>query len=401
MPVQTRDAAIVGIYEYPSRSVGADMSALRIKAECAIRALEDAGLSWKDVDAIYECGEEGGVHAGIPSTPEYFGIKANITDTTMTGGSSFEFQAAHAKRAIASGKANVALLTYGSTMRRGGTALGSGGRSYAEGFPHPIVNFEEPWGLTLVGDYALVAQRHAHCYGTTDAQRAEISVATRLHATRNPQAVQAMTDLQFKGTGEITVDDVVSSRVIADPIHMLECCMISDGGGAVVIASADVARGCKQKPVWVLGGGEAVKYPENGGDITTSAAARSGPMAFGEAGVRPDEIDVAMLYDSFTITVLTVLEDLGFCKKGEGGAFVGGGRLRFDTPAKPALNTDGGGLSSNHPGMRGIFLLIEATRQLRGQSTSQVANARLAVASGLGGRLGSRHAAGTVVLGAS
>jgi acetyl-CoA C-acetyltransferase len=400
MPSQTRDAAIVGIHEYPSRSVGADVSALRIKAECAIRALEDAGLTLKDVDAIYECGEEGGVHAGIPSTPEYLGITAGVTDTTMTGGSSFEFQAAHAKRAIASGKANVALLTYGSTMRRGGTALGSAGRSYAAGFPHPVVNLEEPWGLTLVGDYALVARRHMHDYGTTSEQLAEISVATRLHATRNPQAVQAMTDLTFKGTGEITIEDVVGSRVIADPLHMLECCMISDGGGAVVIASASVARGCRQKPVWVLGGGEAIKYPENGGDITTSAAARSGPIAFGEAGVRPGEIDIAMLYDSFTITVLTVLEDLGFCKKGEGGPFLQGGRLRFDTPARPALNTDGGGLSSNHPGMRGIFLLIEATRQLRGQSTSQVANAKLAVASGLGGRLGSRHAAGTVVLGA-
>ncbi len=176
--------------------------------------------------------------------------------------------------------------------------------------------------------------------------------------------------------------------------------MVSDGGGAAVIAAADVAGDCRHPPVWLLGTGEALKYPENGGDITTSAAARSGPIAFGEAGVRPAEIDVAMLYDSFTITVLTVLEDLGFCKKGEGGAFVSGDRLRFDTAAKPALNTDGGGLSSNHPGMRGIFLLIEATRQLRGQSTSQVANAKLAVASGLGGRLGSRHAAGTVVLGA-
>lgn len=174
--------------------------------------------------------------------------------------------------------------------------------------------------------------------------------------------------------------------------------MISDGGGAVVIAAADVARDCQQPPVWLLGAGEAVTYPTNDGDITVSAAARSGPSAFGEAGVRPDEIDIAMLYDSFTITVLTVLEDLGFCRKSEGGSFVQGGRLRFDTAERPALNTDGGGLSSNHPGMRGIFLLIESVRQLRGQSTSQVPDARLAVASGLGGRLGGRHSAGTVVL---
>ncbi len=398
MATQTRDAAIVGIYEYPLRKVEA-LSPLQIKAESAIRALEDAGLTWKDVDAVYDCGEHGATLSGLPSTPEYFGVRAGVIDTTMTGGSSFEFQAAHAKRAIAAGKAKVALLTYGSTLRSEGAALGAAGTGLARGPVHPVGNMEDLWGLTLVGDYAMVAQRHMHDYGTTSEQLAEISVATRLHATRNPQAVQAMQDLGFKSTGEVSVQDVVESRVIADPLHMLECCMISDGGGAVVIASADAARDCRREPAWILGSGEAVKYPENGGDITVSAAAQSGPSAFGEAGVRPDEIDVATLYDSFTITVLTVLEDLGFCKKGDGGSFVQGGRLRFDTPDRPALNTDGGGLSSNHPGMRGLFLLIEATRQLRGQSTSQVEGARLAVASGLGGRLGGRHAAGTVILG--
>ena len=177
--------------------------------------------------------------------------------------------------------------------------------------------------------------------------------------------------------------------------------MISDGGGAVVIASPEVARDCRKKPVWILGSGEATKYPENGGDITTSAAAQSGPIAFGEAGVTPEEMDIAMIYDSFSITVLALLEDLGFCKKGEGGSWVEGGRLRWDRPGDgPALNTDGGGLSSNHPGMRGIFLLLEAARQLRGESTSQVDGAKLAVAHGNGGMLGSRHAAGTVILGA-
>lgn len=397
MPTQTRDAAIVGIYEYPLRKIEG-LSSLQIKAECAIRALEDAGLTWKDVDGVYEAGEGAGVLSGIPSTPEYFGIEAGVLDTTMTGGASYEFHAAHAKQAIAAGKARVALLTYGSTLRRDGARLGTGGTGLARGPVHPAGNMEDLWGLTLAGDYALVAHRHAHCFGTTTEQRAEISVATRFHATRNPDAVRAMKDLSFKGTGEITIEDVVSSRVIADPLHMLECCMISDGGGAVVIAAADVARDCRRPPVWLLGTGEAVKYPTNDGDITVSAAARSGPSAFGEAGVRPDEIDIAMLYDSFTITVLTVLEDLGFCRKGEGGPFVQGGRLRFDTSGRPALNTDGGGLSSNHPGMRGLFLLIEAARQLRGQSTSQVAGARLAVASGLGGRLGGRHSAGTVVL---
>lgn len=175
--------------------------------------------------------------------------------------------------------------------------------------------------------------------------------------------------------------------------------MISDGGGAVVIASEEVARSTRTKPVWILGAGEGIGYADNTNDITVSGAAQSGPAAFAEAGLRPDQMDIAMIYDSFTITVLDCLEDLGFCAKGEGGAFVEGGRLRWDRPGAPALNTDGGGLFSNHPGMRGIFLLIEAARQLRGESTSQVAGAKYAVAHGNGGRLGAGHAGGTVILG--
>ena len=265
---------------------------------------------------------------------------------------------------------------------------------------HPAENMDSFAGQTLVSNYAMVAQRHMYQYGTTSEQLAEISIATRLHAMRNPEAVQAMEDLEFLDIRETTIDDVVNSRMIADPLHLLECCMISDGGGAVVIASPEVARDCKKSPVWIIGTGEATKYPEIGGDITTSAAAQSAPIAFGEAGLTAAEMDIAMIYDSFSITVMTMLEDLGFCKKGEGGDWVTGGRLRFDRPSDgPALNTDGGGLSSNHPGMRGIFLLIEATRQLRGESTSQVEGARLAVAHGNGGMLGSRHSAGTIILG--
>jgi len=165
-----------------------------------------------------------------------------------------------------------------------------------------------------------------------------------------------------------------------------------------VIASPEVARDCRKTPVWIIGSGEATKYSENGGDLTVSAAAQSGPRAWAEADVRPDEIDIAMIYDSFTITVMMMLEDLGFCKKGEGGAYVSEQRLRWDSPLKPALNTDGGGLSSNHPGMRGLFLLIEATRQLRGESTSQREGARLAVAHGNGGMLATSHTGGTIIL---
>jgi acetyl-CoA C-acetyltransferase len=217
---------------------------------------------------------------------------------------------------------------------------------------------------------------------------------------RNPEAVQAMTDLQFVGVNEITIDDVLSSRMIADPLHLLECCMVSDGGGAVIIASGEVARNTKKKPVWIIGSGEATKYRENGGDITTSAGAQGAPIAFGEAQVSPGEIDIAMIYDSFTITVAVCLEDLGFCKKGEAGPFVSTHGIAFDEPGKLTLNTDGGGLSSNHPGMRGIFLLLEAARQLRGESTSQVEGAKLAVAHGNGGLLGGTHTGGTVILAA-
>ncbi|MGD8416390.1 MAG: thiolase domain-containing protein [Pseudomonadales bacterium] len=391
---QARDAAIVGIYEYPDRDVEGRVSPLQIKAECAAAALADAGLTWSDVDALYDAGEGGGM--GGLTMAEYFGLKPNVIDTTNVGGSSYEYHAAHAKRAIAAGKARVALLTYGSTAHSNVQRIGAGGRG---GGVHPADNMEVFTGMTLIANYAMVARRHMSEYGTTSEQLAEISVATRAHAMRNPDAVRAMQDLEFLDIRETTIDDVVNSRMVADPLHLLECCMISDGGGAVVIAAPDVARNCAKTPVWILGSGEATKYPENGGDITVSAAAQSGPQAFGEAGVNPSEIDIAMIYDSFSITVLALLEDLGFCAKGEGGAWVKGGRLRFDNPAGPALNTDGGGLSSNHPGMRGIFLLIEAARQLRGESTSQVADAKLAVAHGNGGMLGSRHCAGTVILG--
>lgn len=394
---QDRIAAIVGIHEHPLRDVGGMMSSLQIKAQCAVKALEDAGLSWADVDGVYDAGDGGGAMSGL-NIAEYFGLRPRVIDTTAVGGSSYEFHAAHARRDIAAGKVKVALLTYGSTAHSSARAIGVGGRG--GGDQHPADIMDTFAGATLISNYAMVAQRHMYQYGTTSEQLAEISTATRYHAMRNPDAVQAMEDLEFLDIRETTIEDVVNSRMIADPLHLLECCMISDGGGAVVIASAEVAKNCRKKPVWILGSGEATKYPESGGDLTTSAGAQSAPEAFGEAGVKPSEIDVAMIYDSFSITVLTLLEDLGFCKKGEGGDWVAGGKLRFDRPTEgPALNTDGGGLSSNHPGMRGIFLLIESTRQLRDESHSQVDGAKLAVAHGNGGMLGSRHTAGTIILG--
>ena len=393
---QRRDAAIVGIHEYPLR-VAPGVSPLQIKAASAARALDDAGLSWADVDAVYDTG--GDQNLGGLGISEYFGFKPRVIDTTYVGGSSFEFQANHALTMIAAGKCNVALLTYGSAAHSDRRAIGTAGAT-GVGPATFINNMEDPWGLTLIGNYAMVKTRHRHQYGTTNEQFAHISVATRRHAMRNPEAVKAMTDLEFVGVREITVNDVLESRLIAYPLRLLECCMVSDGGGAVVIAASAVARNCRKKPVWIIGSGEATKYRENGGDITVSAGAQAAPIAFGEAGVSPAEIDVLMAYDSFSITVMCMIEDLGFCKKGEGGQYVSDGHLVFDNPRKPALNTDGGGLSSNHPGQRGIFLLLEATRQLRGESTSQVKDAKLAVAVGNGGQLGSRHATAVTILAA-
>jgi acetyl-CoA C-acetyltransferase len=393
---QRREAAIVGINEYPLR-VAPGVSALQIKADCVGKALEDAGLNWKDVDAVYDTG--GDQNIGGLGISEYFGFKPKVIDTTYVGGTSFEFQANHARAMIASGKCNVAVITYGSTAHSDRRAIGTAGAT-GVGPATFINNMEDPWGLTLIGNYAMVKNRHMHQYGTTNEQFAHISVATRKHAMRNPEAVKAMTDLEFVGVREITVQDVLEARMIAYPLRLLECCMVSDGGGALVIVSPEVSRNCRKKPVWIIGTGEATKYRENNGDITVSAGAQSGPIAFADAGVSPGEIDVLMAYDSFSITVMCLIEDLGFCPKGEGGHFVGDAHLAFDDPRKPALNTDGGGLSSNHPGQRGIFLLLEATRQLRGESTSQVPDAKLAVAVGNGGQLGSRHATGVTILAA-
>jgi acetyl-CoA C-acetyltransferase len=383
-------AGIVGIYEYPDRVIP-DRSVLQLKAHCAGEALSDAGLAWTDVDGLYDAGEVGDGMA-LLVLAEYLGLHPRVVNGTSTGGSSYEVLAAQAARDIQLGLTRVALITYASRQRsaRRATVMPP------LGLPHS--HMEDPWGNTLIGHYALAARRHMYQFGTTPEQLAEIAVVARHHALRNPEAVAGLEALGIKKRGSITVEDVVSSRVIADPLHVLDCCLLSDGGGAIVIASPDVARDTARPPAWILGSGAALGYVENDGDIAVSAAVESGGRAFDEAGVQPEEVDIAMCYDSFTYTVVAALEDLGFCKKGEGGEFVSGGRLAFDSGSRLALNTDGGGLSSNHPGMRGIFLLIESTRQLRGTSTSQVDGARLAVAHGNGGWLGGRHCAATVVL---
>jgi acetyl-CoA acetyltransferase len=248
--------------------------------------------------------------------------------------------------------------------------------------------FEAPYGTVIVGAYALAAQRHMYEYGTTSEQLAEIAVACRAHAGLNPNAMYR---------DPITVQDVISSRMVADPLHKLDCCVISDGGGALVMTTAERAADLAKPPVYVLSAAGAQTHWSIGQmpDYTETAAARLAPGLFARAGVEPKDVDTVQFYDSFTITVLLMLEDLGFCKKGEGGSFVEGGRLRLG--GELPLNTDGGGLSSCHPGMRGIFLLIESVRQLRGEGgDAQVAGARVALACGAGGLL---SCIGAVILG--
>jgi acetyl-CoA acetyltransferase len=253
----------------------------------------------------------------------------------------------------------------------------------------PPDGFEAPFGPTIVGSYALVAQRHMHQYGTTSEQLAEIAVTMRRHASLNPHA---------KYRDPITVEDVLASRIISSPLHLLDCCVISDGGGAVVLTSLERARDLRRPPVVIVGGAEAAQHSGIGTrDLLDIAARQSGPLALARAGIRHDDVDVALVYDSYTITVLATLEALGFCAPGEGGAFCAGGRIGLGGVLP--VNPDGGGLSSNHPGMRGIFLVIEATRQLRGEcGPRQVSDARIALIHGTGGMLGQRHSGVTMVL---
>jgi acetyl-CoA acetyltransferase len=244
--------------------------------------------------------------------------------------------------------------------------------------------------MTTVGSYALVAQLHQQRFGTTSEQLAEIAVTMRHHASLNPVA---------KMRQPITVEDVLASRMISDPLHLLDCCIISDGGGAVVVTSTERARDLPKAPVLLLGCGEAVAHQEIGApDLLTMAARQSGRLAFSMGGVTHSDIDLCMIYDSFTITVLATLENLGFCGVGEGGPFVADGRIRLG--GSLPVNLDGGGLSSNHPGMRGIFLVIEAVRQLRDEcGPRQVNGAQLACVHGTGGTIGVAHSGATLILG--
>jgi acetyl-CoA C-acetyltransferase len=391
-------ACIVGAYEHPTRKAD-DLSVVRLHADVAKGALDDAGLGKDDVDGYFCAGDAPGL--GTTTMAEYLGLKLRHVDSTECGGSAPILHVAHAAEAIAAGRCNVALITLAGRPRAAAAAAAQAGKPPALALKAPDPDapelaFELPYGPATQNLYAMVARRHMHEFGTTSEQLAWIKVAASHHAQHNPNAMLR---------NVVTVDEVVNSPLVADPLHRLDCCVMSDGGGALIVARPEIARDIaarQRRPMVVVrGAAEAPKHSMGGRvDLTWSAAAWSGPQAFAEAGVSPADIKYASLYDSFTITVLMQLEDLGFCAKGEGGRFVADGNLISGVGRLP-FNTDGGGLCNNHPANRGgVTKVIEAVRQLRGEAhpAVQVKNCDLALANGIGGALASRHTAGTLIL---
>lgn len=377
----SREPVIVGVADAPLANgvLANGGNVLSVQAETAKAALAQAGCSLRDVDGLLTAGTWGVPGPGsLPTLTlgEYLGIRPRFADSTNIGGSSFEAHVAHAALAIEQGYCDVALITYGSTQKS------ERSRTLAGRPPLLTMQYETPYGLlTPVGAYALAAMRHMHDYGTTSEQLAQIAVAAREWAVLNPAATMRT---------PITVDDVLASSMISDPLHLLDCCLVTDGGGAVVMTSAGRARDLPARPIHVRGYAESHTHWTIASmpDIALTTAADTGPRAMAMAGVRHTDIDVVEIYDSFTITVLLTLEALGFCGRGEGGAFVSGSRLL--PGGEFPLNTNGGGLSYAHPGMYGIFLIIEAVRQLRGEAGArQVTDARVALVNGTGGTLSS------------
>ncbi|WP_432828665.1 thiolase domain-containing protein [Dactylosporangium sp. CA-092794] len=377
---------IAGAYEHPGRRIP-DRTVPQLHAEVALGALADAGLSLSDVDAYFCDFSAPGV--GPLSMIEYLGLRCSHADTTEIGGSSYLSHVGHAAMAVAAGKCHVALVTMADRPLTGPPLP----RGDSQG---PERSFDNLWGITeTVHNYAMVAMRHMYEFGTTSEQLAEVKVAASWHAQHNPNALLP---------GAVTVADVLSSPMISDPLHRLDCCITTDGGGAIVLVSPEVARTLPRATVALLGHAERYKYNDNGRlDLSHTGAIWSGPAAFEEAGVAPGDIDYAGIYDSFTITVVETLEDLGFCAKGAGGAFVSDGTLVAPHGRLP-INTDGGSLCNNHPGGRGgMPKIIEAVRQLRGEAHGavQVPDCELALVHGTGGRLGTRSSAATLILGAA
>jgi len=380
-----RTPTIVGaaLSDYPRAP---HLSERQHHAQALTRALASSGLSIKDIDGFMAASM--GAESAI-SLAEYFRIDHKVLGGVGIGGAIFEWMVQQAAAQILAGQCETVAITYGSDLlTRSGRTLGTAGFYRAGDTISTSVMFEAPYGSTIVGAYAMAARRHMHEFGTTSEQLAEIAVTCREHAALNPNAMYRK---------PITVDDVMTSRMVADPLHVLDCCVISDGGGAVILTTAERARDLPVKPVHVLAaeGTQTHWNISEMPDFTIAPSAYSGPRAFAKAGLKPSDVDTIQLYDSFTITVMLMLEGLGFCGRGEGGPFAASGALKLG--GQYPLNTDGGGLSACHSGMRGMHVLVEAVRQLRGEGgAAQVPNAKIALACGSGGFL-SGHA--LVILG--
>lgn len=379
---------IAGAFEHPTREAP-DKSTMQLHAEVATGALDDADVPKDAVDAYFTAGIPEMEHGLTPLVAtDYLGLDVAYTDTTDYGGSSYISHVGHAASAIRDGKCDVALMTLAGRPRSRGQATGSGTRELRT----VQDSYERIYGTTNVTMYGMAARRHMAEYGTTSEQLAEIRAAASHHAQYNDDAMYQ---------DPVSAEDVLDSPVVADPLHLLDCCVISDGGGALLVVSEDARADIDRECVELLGHGESPKHHDAGRiDITTTGAAESSERAFTEAGLGPEHVDYASIYDSFTITVLEAIEDLGFCLKGEGGTFVEDGALRED--GELPFNTDGGGLCSNHPGNRGgMTKVIEAVRQLRGETSPEVqVDADIALAHGTGGSIATRHGAATLVLGA-
>lgn len=371
-------AVIVGAAESDLGAVGETFTAMDLMAQGVYRALDDCGLSITDVDGLF-CATTQSRLAGL-ALAEYLLLPEAYIDSTSTGGSSFMGHLARAEAAIAAGLCEVAVVAYGSTQR----SLGRKNTSRPEWNP-----YESPFRPFLpTTAYAMAAARHMYEFGTTREQLAHVAVAARQWALMNPAAWEK---------NPLTVEDVLSSRMVSHPLTLRDCCLVSDGGGAIVLTTPERARELRVRPVYLLGSGHCTTHQTISGmpDLVNTGARISGSIAYAQAGLTSSDIDVVGLYDAFTINTILFLEDLGFCAKGEGGAFVSGGRIA--PGGSLAVNTNGGGLSYCHPGMYGIFLLIEAVRQLRGEcGARQVDGAEVALAHGNGGVLSSQY---TVILG--
>ncbi len=354
---------------------------MELLARSARNAVADAGLKMSDIDGL--CTASASATMWAMPVVEYLGLNPRYIDGTMIGGSSFIAHLLPAMQAIRSGQCSAVLVCYGSAQRT--AAFGRrevvASRRFLD--PQPYEHPYEP--MLPVSAYALAASRHMHEFGTTRENLADVAVAARAWARLNPEAF--MRD-------PLSREDVLGARMISDPLTVRDCCLVTDGGGAYVLVSAERAKDLPKKPVYVLGNATAVwnRQVSSMEDLTVTAASQSGREAYAMAGLSARDIDVVQLYDAFTINTILFLEDLGFCAKGEGGRFVADGAI--GPGGRLPVNTNGGGLSCVHPGMYGIFALIEAVRQLRGEAGErQVANARTAIAHGNGGTLSSQATA--------